>query len=153
MFFMHWSLILAEYEHHMTMQLRFPSDSKFMWGGHVVRFSFFGNSDFSKQNLYGWNMSFFCISSTQDKAGKFCFRDTRHTSITKAVRTKADRVNSTAELQNLQAADTVAFEVQTATDTRDLSKEPGREATCKLSSSFARSATGVPELDGGESIC
>ena len=33
-FFMYWSLISAEYEHQMIMEMRFPSDSKFPVGGH-----------------------------------------------------------------------------------------------------------------------
>ena len=52
-------------------------------------------------------VSFFCISGTQDQAGKFSFRNTRHTFITKAEGTKADKLNGTPELHNLQATDTV----------------------------------------------
>ena len=97
-------------------------------------------------------MSFFCISGAQDETGKFCFRNTRHTFITKGVGTKAEQLNNNAELHNLQTADTVAFELQTATAARDWSNEPGRETRCGLLSTFARTATGVPELDSGETV-
>ena len=97
-------------------------------------------------------MSFFCISGAQDETGKFCFRNTRHTFITKGVGTKADQLNNNAELHNLQDADTVVFELQTATAARDWSNEPGRETRCGLLSTFARTATGVPELDRGETV-
>ena len=46
-------------------------------------------------------MSFFCISGAQDETGKFCFRNTRHTFITKGVGTKAEQLNNNAELHNL----------------------------------------------------
>jgi len=97
-------------------------------------------------------MSFFCISGAQDETGKFCFRNTRHTFITKGVGTKAEQLNNNAELHNLQDADTVVFELQTATAARDWSNEPGRETRCGLLSTFARTATGVPELDRGETV-
>ena len=98
-------------------------------------------------------MSFFCISGAQDDAGKFSFRSTRHTFITGAVGTKAEMMNGAAELHNLQADDTVVFELQTATSaSRDWSLEPGRETQCGLLASFARNATGVPELDDGETV-
>ena len=97
-------------------------------------------------------MSFFCISGAQDETGKFCFRNTRHTFITKGVGTKAEQLNTNTELHNLQDADTVVFELQTATVARDWSNEPGRETRCGLLSTFARTATGVPELDRGETV-
>jgi hypothetical protein len=97
-------------------------------------------------------MSFFCISGAQDETGKFCFRNTRHTFITKGVGTKAEQLNTNTELHNLQDADTVVFELQTATAARDWSNEPGRETRCGLLSTFARTATGVPELDRGETV-
>ena len=46
-------------------------------------------------------MSFFCVSGAQDDRGRFCFRNTKHTFITKAEGTKADRLTSNAELHNL----------------------------------------------------
>ena len=99
-------------------------------------------------------MSFFCISGAQDDTGKFVFRSTKHTFITGAVGTKAEKMNGTAELHNLQADDTVVFELQTfdTQASRDWSLEPGRETQCGLLASFARTATGVPELDDGETV-
>ena len=61
-------------------------------------------------------------------------------------------LNTNAELHNLQAADTVSFELQTGTATRDWSKELGKETRCGLLSTFARTATGVPELDDAETV-
>ena len=46
----------------------------------------------------------------------------------------------------------MAFELQAGRETRDWSNEPGRETRCKLLAKFARDATGVPELDEGETI-
>ena len=46
----------------------------------------------------------------------------------------------------------MAFELQPAKAARDWSKEPGTETRCKLLSHFARNATGVPDLDQGETI-
>ena len=97
-------------------------------------------------------MSFFCINGAQDDAGKFTFRSTKHTIITGGVGAKAEALNKTAELHNLQDADTVAFELQTSTTSRDWSLEPGRETRCGLLSTFARTATGVPALDDGETV-
>jgi len=97
-------------------------------------------------------MSFFCVSGAQDDTGKFCFRSTKHTFITKGVGTKAEMLNNKSELHNLQAADTVSFQLQTGTGARDWSKEPARETRCGLLSTFARTATGVPELDDGETV-
>ena len=97
-------------------------------------------------------MSFFCISGAQDEKGKFSFRTTKHTFIAKAVGTKAEKLNSDAVLQGLQVADTVAFELQTANASRDWSNETGKETRCGLLSTFARTATGVPELDKCETI-
>ena len=54
-----------------------------------------------------------CVSGAQDDTGKLCFRNTKHTFITGAVGTKAENMNRTTELHDLQAADTVAFELQT----------------------------------------
>ena len=96
-------------------------------------------------------ISFFCISGAQDN-GKFCFRSTKHTFITEAVGTKAEKMKEAKELHNLLATDTVAFELQTATATRDWSLERGKETRCGLLSTFARTATGVPALDEGETI-
>ena len=39
MFFMYCSLILAEYEHLVIMQTRFPSDVRFLRGGHFRKIS------------------------------------------------------------------------------------------------------------------
>ena len=97
-------------------------------------------------------LSFFCVSGSQDDNGKFSFRTTRNMFIAKGVGTKAEKLNSDAVLHNLQAADTVAFELQAARSARDWSIEPGKETQCKLLATFARTATGVPELDNGETI-
>ena len=97
-------------------------------------------------------MSFFCISGSQDDNGKFSFRSTRNTLLTKAVGTKSEKLNSDAELHNLQVEDTVAFELQAAKAARDWSIEPAKETQCKLLATFARTATGVPELDDVETI-
>ena len=95
-------------------------------------------------------VSFFCISGAQDDQRKFTFRTTKNTCLAKAVGTKAEKLNSDAVLQNLQVDDTVAFELQAARAARDWSKEPAKETRCKLLTQFARNATGVPELDEGE---
>ena len=97
-------------------------------------------------------VSFFCISGAQDDNGKFSFRTTKNTILDKGVGTKAENLNSNAVLHSLQLEDTVAFELQTATATRDWSKELGKETRCKLLASFARNATGVPEIDETETI-
>jgi len=97
-------------------------------------------------------VSFFCVSGAQDDNGKFSFRTTKNTFLAKGVGTKAETLNSDAVLHNLQTTDTVAFELQPARSARDWSIEPGRETQCKLLATFARTATGVPELDNGETI-
>ena len=97
-------------------------------------------------------MSFFCISGAQDDTGKFSFRSTKHTFITQAVGSKAEKMKETTELHNLSAADTVAFELQTGTAARDWSLEKGKETRCGLLATFARTATGVAALDAGETI-
>ena len=97
-------------------------------------------------------MSLFGISGAKDDEGKFCFRNTKHTFITKAVGTKAEEINNNATLHNLPDADTVAFELQTTTAARDWSNETGKETRCGLLATFARTATGVPELDQGETV-
>ena len=43
-------------------------------------------------------VSFFRVSGAQDDTGKFSFRNTKHTFITKAVGTKAEQLNNNAEL-------------------------------------------------------
>ena len=57
-FFMYRIWILAEYEHHMIMSLRFPSDFKFLWGGHFS--GFFGeNLEFQKKSIWFSKLSKF----------------------------------------------------------------------------------------------
>ena len=97
-------------------------------------------------------VSFFCVSGAQDTDGKFSFRTTKNTFLAKSVGTKADKLNSNAVLHSLKDVDTVAFELQAAKAARDWSTLPGRETRCKLLATFARTATGVPELDNGETI-
>ena len=97
-------------------------------------------------------MSFFCVSGAQDDKGKFSFRSTKNTSIAKAIGSKAEKLNSDAVLHNLQVVDTVAFELQEPKAARDWSKEPGKETRCGLLATFARTPTGVPELDHGDTI-
>ena len=67
-------------------------------------------------------------------------------------REEYEKLNSDAVLQNLQAENTVAFELQAARAARDWSKEPAKETRCKLLAQFARNATGVQDLDEGETI-
>jgi len=97
-------------------------------------------------------ISFFCISGAQDDASKFSFRNTKHTFITKGLSSKAELLNQNAELHNLQADATVSFELQSGKSSKDWSTEPGKETRCGLLSTFARTATGVPELDDIETI-
>ena len=59
-FFTYWSLILAEYEHHVIMSLQFPSDSKFLWAGHF--WDFLWKKSIFKRNLFDfWNFQIFEI--------------------------------------------------------------------------------------------
>ena len=97
-------------------------------------------------------VSFFCISGAKDDTDKFSFRTTRNTFLTKGTGTKADSLNKNVVLHNLQAADTLAFDLQAARTARDWSLEPGTETRCKLLASFARTATGVSALDDNETI-
>ncbi len=97
-------------------------------------------------------MSFFCVSGGQDGSGKFNFRTTKNTFLAKGVGTKAEKLNGSQALHNLQVADTVAFELEESRAARDWSKEIGKETRCKLLANFARTATGVPELDNAETI-
>ena len=96
-------------------------------------------------------LTFFCISGTQDDDGKFAFRNTRHTLIIPAVGSKAEKLNASTELHHLSTTDTVAFEQQTD-PARDWSTVLGSETKCGLLASFARTGTGVPALDEGETI-
>ena len=95
-------------------------------------------------------VSFFCISGAQDDQGKFSFRTTRNTFLAKGVGAKAEELNGNSALHNLPVGDTVAFELQAAGAARDWSKEEGKETQRKLFAKLARNATGVPELDEGE---
>ena len=97
-------------------------------------------------------VSFFCVSGAQDADGKFIFRTTKNTFLAKSVGTKAQKLNSNAALHNLQDVDTVAFEVQAGKAARDWSTELGTETRCKLLATFAKTTTGVPELDNAETI-
>ena len=98
-------------------------------------------------------MFFFCISGAQDDNGKFTFRTTKHTFIAGAVGAKADKMKESVELHDLKVENTAIFEIQTATATaREWSAEPGKETRCGLLATFGRSATGVEELDVGETI-
>jgi len=71
-------------------------------------------------------VSFFSLSGAQDTHGKFSFRTTTNTFLTKAVGTKADRLNSDAALHNLQVTDTVNFERQAVSLIRDRLTEAGK---------------------------
>ena len=98
-------------------------------------------------------VSFFCISGAQDDSGKFTFRTTKHTFIAGAVGAKADKMKESVELHDLKVENTAIFEIQTTTATaRDWSAEPGKETRCGLLATFGRNATGVKELDVGETI-
>ena len=97
-------------------------------------------------------VSFFCISGAQDDDQKFSFRTSKNTVITEAVGEKAERLNNTAQLHDLQAADTVAFELQRSKPARDWANEPAMETRCGLLATFAKTHTGVPHLDDNETI-
>ena len=97
-------------------------------------------------------VSFFCISGSQGDDGKFSFRTTKNTIIALAVGTKAEKLNNDAVLHNLKAGDTVAFELQTAGTARDWSIEHAMLTRCKILSTFAKTSTGVRDLDGAETI-
>ena len=98
-------------------------------------------------------MSFYAISGAQDDMGKFVFRTTKHTYMAGAVGPKAEKIKDAAELHNLTPEQTAVFEIQTTTGTaRDWSVELGKETRCGLLATFARTATGVKELDEDESI-
>jgi hypothetical protein len=97
-------------------------------------------------------VSFFCISGSQDNNSKFSFKTTKNTWLAKGAGTKADELNKNAALHNLTAVETTAFEVQPGKAARDWALEPGKETRCKLLASFARSSTGVPEMDDGETV-
>ena len=97
-------------------------------------------------------ISFFCISGSQDEENKFSFQSTRHTLLAPAVGTKAEELKNATALHHLQEDQIEVFELQPATASRDWSAEPAKESNCHLLSSFARTATGVPALDEGETI-
>ena len=98
-------------------------------------------------------MSFYAISGAQDDTKKFVFRTTKHTYMTGAVGPKAEKIKDAAELHNLTPEQTAVFEIQTTTaSARDWSAEPAKETRCGLLATFARTATGVKELDADESI-
>ena len=98
-------------------------------------------------------ISLYAISGAQDDMGKFVFRNTKHTYMAGAVGAKAEKIKDAAELHNLTPEQTAVFEIQTTTAAaRDWSAEPGRETRCGLLATFARTATGVTELDADESI-
>ena len=97
-------------------------------------------------------VTFFCVCGGQDNDGKFAFRTTKNSFLAKAVGTKAEKLNTDATLHTLQAEDTVAFDLQVGKSARDWSKEEARETRCTILASFARTATGVAELDEGETF-
>ena len=97
-------------------------------------------------------VSFFSVSGSQDSEHKFRFQTTKYSFVATAVGTKAQRLNGDAELHKLQLEDMVAFDIQTGRAARDWSQELGIETRCKLLATFARTATGLPELDNGETI-
>ena len=73
------------------------------------------------------------------------------TTLAKAVGSKAEKLNNDTVLHSLRTEDAVMFEVQ-GPQARDLSQEEGKETSCALLSSFARTATGIADLDSGETI-
>ena len=97
-------------------------------------------------------LSFFAISGSQDDKGKFSFRTSKNTMLFEAVGEKAESLNNDAALHSLQIGDTTAFELQEAKGQRDWSLEASTETACKLLSTFARTSTGVPELDEKETL-
>jgi len=97
-------------------------------------------------------VSFYRVSGAQNDTGKFSFRTTKTTVISEGIGTKAEKLNNDAALHNLQVTDTVAFELQGSGTARDWSTELGKETRCDLLANFARTATGVSELDSCETI-
>ena len=61
-------------------------------------------------------------------------------------------INNDAALHSLQIGDTTAFELQEAKEQRDWSMKPFSETACKLLATFARTSTGVPDLDENETF-
>ena len=61
-------------------------------------------------------------------------------------------INNDAALHNLQIGDTTSFELQEAKEQRDWSMKPFSETACKLLATFARTPTGVPDLDENETF-
>ena len=97
-------------------------------------------------------ISFFCISGSQDDDKKFSFQSTRHTLLAPAVGAKAEELKNAKALHHLNDDEMEVFALQPATSGRDWSAEPAKETCCHLLSSFARTATGVPAIDEGETI-
>lgn len=97
-------------------------------------------------------VSSFGITGAQEDEHKFSLRTTRNTLLAKAIGTKAEQLNGNGALQNLHVADTVAFELQASKAAKDWSQEQGKETKCKLLTTFARTATGVPEIDDAETV-
>ena len=96
-------------------------------------------------------VAFYCIIGAQDDQAKFSFRSAKNTFLAKAVGPKAEDLNKNVLLHSLRTEDAVSFELQT-TQARDWSQEPGKETSCELLSRFARTATGIKDLDNGETI-
>ena len=97
------------------------------------------------------SVAFYCIIGGQDEQSKFIFRSAKNTFLAKAVGPKAEKLNSDTVLHSLRTEDAVMFEVQ-GPQARDWSQEKGKETSCALLSSFARTATGMADLDSGETI-
>ena len=97
-------------------------------------------------------VAFYCITGGQDEQAKFSFRSAKNTFLAKAVGPKAEQLNKDEALHSLRIEDAVSFELQATTQARDWSLEPGKETSCALLSKFARTATGIPDLDSGETI-
>ena len=97
-------------------------------------------------------VSFFCIGGAKDIDNTFSFRATKNTLMTVGTATKAEKLNENTVLRNLHVEDIVAFDIQSSKAARDWTQEPAIETRCKLLATFARSETGVPDLDNHESV-
>jgi hypothetical protein len=96
--------------------------------------------------------TFISINGSRDNEDKFMFKSTKSTDIMQAAGAKADKLNNDSKLCNLQANETVTFEVQTTKGSRDWSLVHGQEAHCAYVARAAKGATGLQELDGQEVV-
>lgn len=96
--------------------------------------------------------TFISINGSRDNEDRFMFKSTKSTDIMQAAGAKADKLNNDAKLCNLQADETVTFEVQTTGGSRDWTQVHGQEAHCAFVARAAKGATGLQELDSQEVV-